>query len=78
MPVAHPLDGGRALALHRSLDETVAALGVDGAAYRRLIGPALETWQDLIGGLLRPLRPARYSRAAIAVRRRRRSLRPRA
>ena len=65
VPVAHPLDGGRALALHRSLEETVATLGVDGAAYRRLIGPALETWQDLIAGLLRPLRPARYSPAAI-------------
>jgi phytoene dehydrogenase-like protein len=65
LPVAHPLDGGRALALHRSLDETIAAMGVDGAAYRRLFGPALDAWQDVIGGLLRPLRPARYSQAAI-------------
>jgi phytoene dehydrogenase-like protein len=63
--VAHPLDGGRAVALHRSLEQTVASLGPDGAAYRRLVGPALASWQDLIGGLLRPLRPALWSRATM-------------
>ncbi len=57
VPVVHPLDGGEAIALHRSLDQTVAALGVDGHAYRRLLGPALAQWRELIGGLLRPVRP---------------------
>ena len=33
MQAAHPLDGGRAAVLHRSLDETAAGLGRDGDAY---------------------------------------------
>src|SRR5688572_653580 len=36
-PVAHPLDDGSAVILERSVDATAAALGVDGAAYRRLM-----------------------------------------
>ena len=32
IPVTHPLDGGRAGALDRSLDDTVLALGSDGIA----------------------------------------------
>jgi phytoene dehydrogenase-like protein len=39
LPLAHPLDDGAAAVLHRSLDETAAALGADGAAYARLVGP---------------------------------------
>ena len=33
--LAHPLTDGRAAVLHRSVEETAAALGVDGEAYRR-------------------------------------------
>ena len=39
IPLAHPLDDGTAVALHRSVDETAAGLGADAAAYRRLMGP---------------------------------------
>jgi phytoene dehydrogenase-like protein len=35
---AHPLDDGTAAVAHNSLKETVAGLGEDGGAYRRLIG----------------------------------------
>ncbi len=54
VPVAHPLDDGAA-ALYRSLEETAAALGADGAAYRRLMAPLLERWQALMDETLQPL-----------------------
>ncbi len=43
---------GRA-STYRSLDETAGGLGVDAAAYRRLVQPLVR--QDLIDGLLEPL-----------------------
>jgi phytoene dehydrogenase-like protein len=55
VPLAHPLDGGRAAVLHRSLDATAAALGVDERAYRRAVGPLVERWDDLAPALLGPL-----------------------
>jgi phytoene dehydrogenase-like protein len=54
-PLAHPLDGGRAVVLERALDETASSLGRDGAEYRRLISPFAERWPDLERDLLRPL-----------------------
>jgi len=38
LPLAHPLDGGRAGVLHRSVDETADGLGADAKAYRRWVG----------------------------------------
>lgn len=55
VPLAHPLDGGRAALLHRSLDGTVAGLGADGAAYRRLVGPLAAAGLDLVDAVLAPL-----------------------
>ncbi len=54
LPLAHPLDDGTALALHRSLVETVAGLGEDGPAYRRLLGPPVAAWERLAPALLGP------------------------
>jgi phytoene dehydrogenase-like protein len=45
--VAHPLDGGRAAILDRSLDKTCAALGADGLTWRRLIGSLVKNWPKL-------------------------------
>ncbi|HVR29083.1 MAG TPA: NAD(P)/FAD-dependent oxidoreductase [Thermoanaerobaculia bacterium] len=65
VPVAHPLHGGRVVALRRSLEETAEALGPDGEPYEDLLRPLVEAWEDLVGRFLRPLRPALYSRAAL-------------
>jgi phytoene dehydrogenase-like protein len=68
VPLAHPLDGGRAALLHRSVDTTAEELGPDGAAYRRLLAPFVRGGFDLTDGLLspfdlpprHPIRLARY------------------
>lgn len=67
VPVAHPLDGGTAALLHRSLEETAAGLGDDGPAWRRLFGPIVEAWEaifaDVVGlEVWPPRRPGRLLR----------------
>jgi phytoene dehydrogenase-like protein len=60
-PLAHPLDGGRAIVLERSPEATAAALGADGPAYRRLIGQTARDWPLLAPAVLGPLlRPPRH------------------
>ena len=54
-PVGHALDDGRAALVERSIDETAAALGPDGPAWRRLFGPLVAHANDLGGELLRPV-----------------------
>jgi phytoene dehydrogenase-like protein len=53
--VAHPLDDGTAVLARRSLEDTAAGLSADGDAYRRLLGPLVETWDELEGELLGPI-----------------------
>ena len=61
LPLAHPLDGGRAAALYRTVEGTAVALGDDGAAYRRLMGPLVRAWQPILDDILRPVvRPPRH------------------
>ncbi len=55
LPAAHPLDGGSAALLHRSVDETAAALGEDGAAWRSIVGATGEDWPMLAPALLSSL-----------------------
>ena len=54
-PLAHPLDDGSAATLERSLEDTCARLGPDGAAYRRTVYPLVRHWDRLAGDILRPL-----------------------
>lgn len=49
---AHPLDGGRAGVVHRSLDRTVDGLDVDGPAWRRVLGPFVDHADALVDVVL--------------------------
>ena len=68
-PAAHPLDDGTAVVLERGIAQTADGLGTDGAAYRRLVEPLVESWDELAPVLLGrlPPPPRRAARAARAV-----------
>ena len=53
--LAHPLDGGRAGVMMRSLDETARLLGVDGRRWRNVFGPWADRFDELVSDLLRPI-----------------------
>lgn len=53
--LAHPLDGGRAGVMLRSIDDTVAGLGSDGPAWRRTFGRLSAGFEPLASDLLRPI-----------------------
>lgn len=53
--LTHPLDGGRAGVLLRSLAATAEGLGEDGQAWRRVFGPLSAGFDDLNEDLLRPV-----------------------
>lgn len=59
-PLAHPLDGGTAAVLERSLEATLAGLGSDGPAYRRLMGYLTERSSWLFADALAPLQLPRH------------------
>ncbi|AJT42273.1 phytoene desaturase family protein [Psychromicrobium lacuslunae] len=52
---AHPLDDGRAGIAYRDLNRTVAELGRDGAAYRRLFAPLLARVEGITDFTQHPL-----------------------
>jgi phytoene dehydrogenase-like protein len=54
--VAHPMDDGRAVMLHRSLERTAAGLGADSARYARLVRPFLADPHGLLADVMAPLR----------------------
>lgn len=60
-PLAHPLDGGDAVLLQRSLPATAEALGADQRAYFQLIGTLMHRWhyidREILGPLSFPRRP---------------------
>jgi phytoene dehydrogenase-like protein len=55
LPVAHPLDDGTAVALHRSLEAMGDSIGRDGGRWRQLFAPLVEHWEQLAPMLLSPL-----------------------
>jgi len=54
--VAHPLDDGTCVQVHRSVAQTASQLGPDETAYRRLMEPLAGRWQELATEVLAPLR----------------------
>ncbi len=60
IPLVHPLDDAPAVALYRSLDETVAGLDArDARRYRGYVGPFVDRWATFCEDLLAPLPPFR-------------------
>jgi phytoene dehydrogenase-like protein len=59
-PLAHPLDGGRAILIERSIEATAAGLGPDGAAYAQLMSPLVKQHEILTRAFVGPLRPSRH------------------
>jgi phytoene dehydrogenase-like protein len=55
IPLAQPLDGGRAALLLRSVAGTADAFGEDAAAYRKLMAPLVRSADRLIEDLLAPI-----------------------
>jgi phytoene dehydrogenase-like protein len=55
LPLAHPLDGGRAVGLHGSVRDTAAQFGEDESSYVDLMGPLVETFDAVIEEVLGPL-----------------------
>jgi phytoene dehydrogenase-like protein len=61
---AHPLDGGRAAVVTRSVPDTAARLGGDAAAYRKLMQPLAAGGNAVADAVLSSMRrPPRYSAA---------------
>lgn len=53
--LAHPIDGRRTGVMVRSLEDTVAGLGVDGPAWRRVFGPLVAGFDDLAAEFMQPI-----------------------
>jgi phytoene dehydrogenase-like protein len=66
--VGHPLDDGTAVILRRDVGDTAAELGKDDDEYRRLFGPLVDHFDELLPDILAPfhvpLWPPRAARLA--------------
>jgi phytoene dehydrogenase-like protein len=55
IPLAHPLDDGSVVCLHRDINVTAEQLRGDSHAYRRLMQPLAENWEMLANEFLQPI-----------------------
>ena len=55
LPLAHPLDDGSAVVLHRDLERTATELGADADRWRTWLGAASRRFPDLAADLLGPI-----------------------
>jgi len=60
VPLAHPLDDGTAVLLHRDIAETARGLGRDAAAWRKLLEPLVRHWEIYRHELLKPIGRTRH------------------
>jgi phytoene dehydrogenase-like protein len=65
VPLAHPLDGGDAAVLDRSVDLTSARLDVDADAYYRLMGPLVAKADTIFRELVGPFRIPKHPITAL-------------
>jgi len=66
IPLAHPLDHGKAAILHRDLAATAAGLGPDELAYHTLFSPLVDAAADLYPDIFSPLQFPRHPLAMAA------------
>ena len=59
-PLAHPLDDGGAVLLHRSVNETMRGLSQDADAYRKVFGWLADCWDGLDADILAPPHAPRH------------------
>src|SRR5687768_520647 len=55
LPAAHPLDNGKAAALHSSITDTARELLGDEKNYLSLLQPLVNDWKKIAGDVLGPL-----------------------
>ncbi|KPK09698.1 MAG: FAD-dependent oxidoreductase [Anaerolineae bacterium SG8_19] len=65
IPLAHPFEDGSAAALHRSVEATGNSLEKDAEAYSRLMDMLVDDWQEIIDGILGPIRLPRHPMALV-------------
>lgn len=63
--VAHPLDNGKAVVLHKSVDRTAELLGADKQIYLNLMLPVLKNWPLIAPDVLGPLHYPRHPLAMV-------------
>ena len=56
IPLAHPLDDGRAAVLYRDLEATASGLGEDAKRYKKLFAPLVQNFPALLSDALAPLK----------------------
>src|SRR3954462_4900145 len=54
-PVVQPLGNGTSVAVEKSIEKTAQKLGADAKAYRALLTPLVEHWEDLVAEVLAPV-----------------------
>lgn len=55
LPTVHPLDGGRAAVIARSLHDTDEGFGAGGASWRRVVGPTVRNWAKVLPAITAPV-----------------------